>query len=63
MDLFDLTLHIAWQQGGGKGSKPQKYRRPWPDTTSRRVKPSVSQEDVIAALRYAGHLGPVPGAD
>lgn len=60
MDLFDLQHQIAWGQGGGKGPKPKPYPRPWPDRQTSRTKPQVSQEQVIAALRFAGHEAPIP---
>lgn len=62
MNLYDLTHHIGWAQGGGKGPKPKPHPRPWPDTTRKIAKPSVSQDEVLAALRMAGHLRPVPVA-
>ncbi len=62
-DLFDLTHQIAWAQGGGKGGKPKPYLRPWPSrTTSRpRPDPSLTQDEIVAALRKAGHTAPLPG--
>ena len=60
-DLFDLTHEVAWRDGGRKGSKPKPYPRPWAtDTTRRTLKPSVSQERVLEALRDAGHTMPIP---
>lgn len=60
MNLFDLTHQIAWAQAGGKGKRPTRHPRPWADETKKRAKPTVSQERVLAALRAAGHAGPVP---
>lgn len=60
MDLFDLTHQVAWLQGGKKGPKPKPYPRPWPDKTKTRPRPTVSQAEVIAALRRAGHTGDLP---
>lgn len=60
MDQFDLSHQIAWGQGGGKGPKPKPYPRPWPDRQKSRTKPHVTQEQVIAALRFAGHEAPIP---
>lgn len=60
MDLLDLTSLVAWAQSGGKGSRPKPYPRPWPSDTKRRTKPTVSQEEVIAALQRAGHTKPLP---
>lgn len=60
MNLFDLMHQVAWAQGGKKGAKPKPHPRPWPDATRSRTKPTVSQAEVIAALRMAGHEGPVP---
>lgn len=63
MDLYDLQHLIAWSQGGSKGSKPKPYPRPWQVDNTRRVKPSVSQDEVIRALRFAGHTAPIPTAE
>lgn len=64
MNLFDLTHQIAWAQGGGKGSKPKPYPRPWTqtDTGRRKAKPdeSLTQAEIVAALRAAGHTAPLP---
>ena len=62
MDLYDLQHHVAWAQGGGKGRKPDPYPRPWPRASKRQMSPDkgVTQEQVLAALRFAGHEGPVP---
>jgi hypothetical protein len=60
-DLFDLQHQIAWAQGGGKGPKPKPYPRPW-HQEKRRAKPdsSLTQDEIIAALRSAGHTAPIP---
>lgn len=62
MDLYDLQHHVAWRQGGGKGSRPKPYPRPIPDRSKKTLRPdkSVTQAQIIAALRFAGHAGPVP---
>lgn len=60
MNLFDLMHEIAWAQGGGKGARPKPHPRPWPKQTTKLAKPTVSQDEVIAALRLAGHMGPIP---
>lgn len=61
MDLFDLTHQAAWAQGDGKGPRPKPYLRPWKVASSSKVvKPSVSQDVVVAALRLAGHHQPIP---
>lgn len=60
MNLFDLMHQIAWAQGGKKGMRPKPHPRPWPAQTKSRTKPTVSQDEVIAALRLAGHMGPIP---
>lgn len=60
MDVFDLTHQAAWAQSGGKGTKPKPYPRPWPARQRTRTKPTVSQAEVIEALRFAGHAGPIP---
>lgn len=57
VDLYDL-LHMAHANGR---KRPDPYPRPWPDKSkTRRTKPTVSQEAVIAALRQAGHTAPLP---
>lgn len=57
-DLFDLT-HQAALAGSKKRAKP--YPRPW-KTARSRTKPaaSVTQADILAALRHAGHTAPIP---
>lgn len=60
MDLFDLQHQAAWAQGGGKGSRPKPYPRPWSSRTKRRTRPTLSQDEVVSALQTAGHTGPVP---
>lgn len=60
MDLYDLSHRVAWRQAGGKGQRPKPYPRPWPDRKRTRTKPDVSQEEIFAALRFAGHTAPLP---
>lgn len=62
MNLFDLTHQIAWRQGGSKGPRPTPYPRPWRNRTTKRAKPdaSLTQDEIIAALRRAGHTAPIP---
>jgi hypothetical protein len=64
MDLYDLTHQIGWKQFGGKGPKPKPYPRPWPTTKTGRhkAKPdeSLTQDEIVAALRAAGHTAPLP---
>lgn len=60
MDAYDLAHQVAWGQSGGKGSRPKPYPRPWPDRVTKRFAPSVSQDEVIAALRSVGHTDPIP---
>lgn len=62
MELFDLEHQVAWSQGGGKGGKPKPFPRPWDKPKSRRAKPdeSLTQAEIIAALRAAGHTAPLP---
>lgn len=57
MELWDLQ----YLKTGAK--KRIRYPRPWPSKTKRTAKPDVSltQDEIIAALRMAGHTGPVPG--
>lgn len=52
-DLYDAFVHANF-----KRAKP--YPRPWPDRTKSRPKPTVSQAEVIEALRKAGHTAPLP---
>lgn len=42
--------------------KPEFWPRPWPDKVKKRSKPdaSLTQEEIIAALRKAGHTAPIP---
>lgn len=57
MDLYDLQ-HMS------KSSKKVKpYPRPWPLAHKTTTAPDkgVTQEQILAALRFAGHTGPVPG--
>lgn len=63
MNQYDLDHQIAWAQGGKKGGRPKPYPRPWPTTkTKRKTKPdaSLTQDQIIAALRMAGHDAPIP---
>jgi hypothetical protein len=60
MNTFDLMHMVAWGQGGRKGAKPKPYPRPWPSMTKKVMKPTVSQDEVIAALQFAGHTAPIP---
>lgn len=56
-DLFDL-------QHQSKSSKKVKaYPRPWPDKIKSLTKPNanVTQDQIIAALRFAGHTATLPG--
>lgn len=52
VDLIDRFSRVNFK-------KPPPYPRPW-RTEKRRMKPTVSQETVIEALRMAGHVGPIP---
>lgn len=62
MDLFDLRVMFRWADGGRQGQKPKPYPRPWPAQTTKRAKPdaSLTQEQIVAALRAAGHTAPIP---
>lgn len=61
---LDLMHHIAWKFSGGKGQAPPPYPRPWPiedvKRTTTRPDASLTQEDIIAALRMAGHTAVLP---
>lgn len=54
-DLYDLTHAIA----AGK-KRPKPYPRP--EVKKKRVQPdkSVTQDQIVAALRMAGHTAPLP---
>ena len=52
-DLFD-AFRVA------NFKKPAPYPRPWSGAKRERMKPTVSQSDVVAALRAAGHAMPIP---
>lgn len=58
MDLFDLT-HAA---NSDKKHRPKPYPRPWPAKGRTKTKPaaSLTQAEIIAALRFAGHTAPLP---
>lgn len=62
MDLYDQHHQIAISQGGSK-RKAKPYPRPWPSKTKSRTKPSadLTQDEIIAALRKAGHTAALPG--
>lgn len=60
MDKYDFDHTVLWVQGGKKGQKPKPYPRPWPTPGKRKTAPTVTQEQVVAALRFAGHAGPIP---
>lgn len=54
LDLFDLTN--LWRTGKRGGEHPGRPKAP-----RRKLRPTVSQETAIAALRAAGHTKPLPG--
>lgn len=63
MNLYDLEHQIAWAQAGGKGHRPTPHVRPWPDrdeTKKSAPAPEVTQDQIVAALRAAGHDHPLP---
>jgi hypothetical protein len=63
LDLFDL--HAVWRQERAKSRrKPKTYPRPWPDMTKTRTKPGadLTQDEIVAALRMAGHTAKLPTA-
>lgn len=53
LDLYDAFMKVHFK-------KPKPYPRPWPSTTKSRLKPTVSQQAVLEALRFAGHTMPIP---
>lgn len=57
VDLYDL------QHTSKAKRKPKPYPRPMPERTVRRHQPdaTMTQADVIAALRMAGHTKALPG--
>lgn len=57
-DLYDLQ-HMSKAK-----RKPKPYPRPWPDRVKKNLKPSadLTQDQIIAALRFAGHTAALPGA-
>lgn len=56
-DLYDLMHQLK------SPKKIKAYPRPWPERTSKRATPDadVTQDQVIAALRWAGHTALAPG--
>lgn len=54
-DLYDRFV----EANTGKG-KPKPYPRPWGATGKRVTKSKLTQEETLAALRYAGHTN-LPG--
>lgn len=54
LDLYDLTEF--WRTGKRGVEHPGRPKAP-----RRKIRPTVSQDTVIAALRAAGHTMPVPG--
>lgn len=56
MDLFDL------QHASKSKNRPKPYPRPWKNRTRSRTvpHPSLTQDEIVAALRFAGHTKPVP---
>jgi len=52
-DLYDATVAAATDKR--HRSRIKKYPRPWPDGDTRRYRPTVSQEQVRAALAARGH--------
>jgi hypothetical protein len=63
LDLFDLQNQVALSQGGSK-RKAKRYPRPWPDKSKSTTKPSadLTQDEIVAALRMAGHTADLPTA-
>jgi hypothetical protein len=63
MDLFDLQANARAEQSKSK-RKPKPYPRPWPDRTKARTKPAadLTQDQIVAALRFAGHTAKLPAA-
>lgn len=57
MDVYDLTVAINTDH---KKSRPKPYPRPWPDVSRKIAKSALTQEETLAALRFAGHTN-LPG--
>ena len=57
MDLYDL------QHASKVKKAPKPYPRPWPESSKQRLKPSthLTQDEIVAALRAAGHTALLPG--
>lgn len=58
-DLYDLQHMVA---AAGSKKTPKPYPRPWPEKKTRRAAPGadVTQAQVLAALRGAGHTAALP---
>lgn len=56
-DLYDLQ-HMSKAK-----RKPRPYPRPWPDRVKKTLKPGAgwTQDQIVAALRFAGHTAALPG--
>lgn len=56
-DLFDLEHQSKVEK------KVKRYPRPWPDRVKSRNTPGadVTQEQIVAAMRFAGHTARLPG--
>ena len=61
---MDLTLRDLYdmQHASKAKRKPTPYPRPWPDRTKTRLQPSadLTQDEIVAALRAAGHTAGLP---
>lgn len=64
VNRMDLTLRDLYdlQHASKTKRKPKPYPRPWPDRTKTRLEPSadLTQDEIVAALRAAGHTAAIP---
>ena len=57
LDLWDLLLWSHPRKGN-----PKPHPRPYKERTTTRAKPAttLTQDEIVEALRGAGHAGPLP---
>lgn len=60
LDLYDLTNFGLPRKKNAP--RPKQLPRPWPSGEKKKTKPDVrlTQGEIIAALRAAGHTAPLP---